>query len=309
MSKNDGYVDFKTNDDPHDPHDFLIYAEHHGLPQARHRVVILGVRDDIASHLVGSAFKGLLPSTEPVSVEQVIGDLPRLRSRLSKGQDSVANWRKAITDLGNATLSELTDDPLVQGRVRKNFSRDLDSIANSPSPIGAERGLTMSGTALRSCAGTALESWYHDPRLNRHVVNHQSRGHIAGDLVRYLYYSSHAQSLKKSPKAENLPWALWPAHKNFESGKFSDRFRVQLANMPGTTVTSHISKDGHYYIHYDPQQCRSLTVREAARLQTFPDNYYFVGSRTQQYVQVGNAVPPYLSVQIAKIVASLLEST
>ena len=152
--------------------------------------------------------------------------------------------------------------------------------------------------------------WYLDPRLEG-ICNHSTRAHIPSDLHRYLFASCFARVYGRSPTLPDFPEQLWPDHKNAHqarrSGNFSDRFRVQMASRPSTTVMSHISKDGHYYIHYDAFQCRSLTVREAARLQTFPDNYFFEGSRTQQYVQVGNAVPPLLALQISEIVHDIFK--
>jgi DNA (cytosine-5)-methyltransferase 1 len=129
---------------------------------------------------------------------------------------------------------------------------------------------------------------------------------MEADLSRYAFAAAFSEITGRSPTASDFPLDLAPAHANWSTGKFADRFRVQCWNGPGTTVTSHISKDGHYFIHPDTLQCRSLTVREAARLQTFPDNYLFEGNRTQQFVQVGNAVPPLLAYKIAAAVHRIL---
>lgn len=133
------------------------------------------------------------------------------------------------------------------------------------------------------------------------------------DVVRYFFVAAFGEEHETSPRLEQFPRCLLPKHRNVDPDKvsesiFKDRFRVQLGKRHAMTVTSHIAKDGHAFIHPRAMQCRSLTVREAARLQTFPDTYVFLGNRTSQYTQVGNAVPPYLARQIADIVADTLDA-
>lgn len=178
----------------------------------------------------------------------------------------------------------------------KDVGHSIATVPNLPPRMSS---------AVAPVANTYLAEWLVDPRMTS-LPNHQSRNHMPSDLSRYAFASAFAEVTGRSPKAEDFPGSLAPAHDNWTSGKFRDRFRVQCAGAPATTVTSHIGKDGHYFIHPDPLQCRALTVREAARLQTFPDNYLFEGNRTQQYVQVGNAVPPLLARGIAEVVHSAL---
>jgi DNA (cytosine-5)-methyltransferase 1 len=160
--------------------------------------------------------------------------------------------------------------------------------------------------------GSTLDfaKWYQDNMLDG-VLQHETRDHMDADFARYLFVAAYGVAMTDSPKLRHFPHSLLPEHENAktEEGRrvFHDRFRVQLVGRPAATITCHIRKDGHYFIHYDPRQCRSLTVREAARIQTFPDNYFFEGNRTEQYEQVGNAVPPFLAVQLAEVVAHLIK--
>lgn len=272
----------------YEPKDFTIQAEKYGIPQTRHRVILLGIRNDI--NIVPDI---LQTGDELIPVEKVISGLPTLRSGLSKTKDGKQEWKQALEEIRNKNLKNQIDTEV--------WDRMLQVVNNLSLPR-KNRGNDYIEADIKS---NYQKSWYIDKRL-KGVCNHETRSHIVEDLYRYLFVSSFAKVKGRSPKLSDFPLQLLPKHLNIRMGveenKFADRFRTQLYGEPSKTVTSHISKDGHYFIHPDSSQCRSLTVREAARIQTFPDNYYFCGPRTQQFHQVGNAVPPLLAFKIANIV-------
>lgn len=262
------------------PKDFVIRAEEYGIPQRRHRVILLGVRSDLSDRPTGVLRRSSAPS-----VGEVIGHLPAIRSRISPVRlDDPALWK----EIRNTTLV---------------WAGSKTSGREVPASVGSSHG-----SGFLPSGESGIENWLTNGQEVA-VVQHEARGHMLTDLQRYAYFAAMAEA-GEAIKVSDLPSSLRPQHSNIdrENVPFADRFRVQVAHLPSTTVVSHIAKDGHYYIHPDPAQMRSLTVREAARLQTFPDDYYFSGNRTQQYHQVGNAVPPLLAVQLAEVVYDFLRS-
>jgi DNA (cytosine-5)-methyltransferase 1 len=301
-------VNFDDHGNPiFNPRDYLIKSEQYGVPQRRHRVILLGVREDFG------APQNILQHHEEVTLSSVIGNLPALRSGITRSfshftmvegedqtlkkrrhynriNDSAENWRNYI----NGFNEELNA-----------FLQPAQNNINYPTTLGLNYQPNNNYNLPNQ---HILSDWFADNNLQG-IIHHVSRKHLLEDLKRYLFAARYAEINGTFPRLDDYRDAgndLLPDHENAGSGKFTDRFRVQLPNISATTVTSHISKDGHYFIHYDPIQCRSLTVREAARIQTFPDNYYFCGERTSQFHQVGNAVPPYLAYQIAEIVSNIL---
>jgi DNA (cytosine-5)-methyltransferase 1 len=129
------------------------------------------------------------------------------------------------------------------------------------------------------------------------VTQHIARPHNDRDLN--IYKIAINKWLKKSERLKypDLPTEL-KTHKNEKS--FVDRYKVVDINGLSHTMVAHIAKDGHHYIYPDNKQIRSLSVREAARIQSFPDNFFFEGGRSAAFRQIGNAVPPLMANEIAK---------
>lgn len=273
--------------------DYVLKAENYGVPQARHRVIIVGVRAEVLVR-PGTMMEGQPRST----VWEAIGDLPKLRSKLSKEEDGPVQWATAL----RAMTEKSWFSDIKSRQVKEKLRANLDLLDSTLQTSGGE--LRKSGIRSR------LRDELRDSRVPV-PPNHESTGHMRTDLWRYLYASTFAKVRRRSPTIRDFPLGLWPDHANLTNSGgnpiFSDRFHVQLRNKPSSTVMAHICKDGHYYIHPDPSQCRSLTVREAARLQTFPDDYLFLGPRTEQFRQVGNAVPPLLAQQIANAVYAVFD--
>lgn len=285
VQQSERQANLSTIIDP-EPKEFLIKSEDYGVPQSRHRVIICGFRKDLLDRI--GPIGCLEPSNFPTTLSDMIKSMPELISRITNNNGQKDNWRKVVSD----EITKLT------GNSKPNLttSTSYETVFNNP------------------------KSGFSNPCIDfvfdvEKVFDHKTRSHMKSDLARYFYCSQFVNLNSRNPKIDDWPIGdLLPNHADIKiegnrpkASGFSDRFKVQIWDRPANTITSHISKDGHYFIHPDPSQCRSLSIREAARIQTFPDSYRFEGGISQKFHQIGNAVPPYLAFQIGNIIKDFLK--
>jgi DNA (cytosine-5)-methyltransferase 1 len=189
----------------------------------------------------------------------------------------------------------------VQGDFKvKSLFRDLPKITAG---AGKDKYLTYSGDTNPYLEKTSIRNGINI------LTQHISRPHSEQDKKIYRIAVDKWNQKKERLDYNDLPEKL-KSHKNRHS--FFDRFKVVAQDLNfSQTVVAHIAKDGHYYIHPDVEQNRSISIREAARLQSFPDDYYFEGvkegiNRTPAFRQIGNAVPPLLANILAMEIRKLL---
>lgn len=183
----------------------------------------------------------------------------------------------------------------VQFKVLKDLFSDLPKLKNGQGEFGLTNYSSEATDYLK------LSKIRTD---NNFTTQHISRPNNPNDLEIYQIAVKKWINEKKRLNYAELPKRLI---KHSNTSSFTNRFQVVNHDGVSHTVVAHIAMDGHYYIHPDPVQNRSISVREAARIQSFPDDYHFESSRTAAFKQIGNAVPVLMAEGIANKIKELLD--
>lgn len=254
--------------------DFIILtATDYGVPQARERVFLIGNNLGI---------KNPYPSAtnsmqEYVTLFESIGDLPKLKAKTT------------YTDIRNQ-------------KERENIERQNSRIYNGADSVEYHKDLFKAHYKSLGKTGKAFLDFVK-PNGQVFLTHHVARGQKKNDILlfRGMRQGMTASDVFKS-KRENIRKLRRLIKYNMSS--FLDKYRKQSWNKPCSTVFAHLEKDGNRFIH--PAQPRTITPREAARIQSFPDWYEFEGPFVKKFWQIGNAVPPLLAMSIGKAMMKII---
>lgn len=262
----------------------ILNAADFGVPQKRERVILVGISRKWKSVKIpvikpthynpnydnDDSRDNLLPY---VTLYDAISDLPEVSSKITK------------TDLN------------------KNRIRNIEKI-NRQIDNGADR-IPYDFNKLKSHINKLGKSgkdflYFVRPNGYPYLDNHVARSHQYSDIQLFkkmLPGETAFDFIKRNPKQAGKLI-------KYNMDSFKDKYRKQSWDKPSTTIFAHLEKDGNRFIH--PLQPRTFTPREAARIQSFPDDFTFMGPFSQKYKQIGNAVPPLMSYNLAKTINGVL---
>jgi DNA (cytosine-5)-methyltransferase 1 len=245
-------------------------------------------------------------STQMSKIEKAINDAGYIIGHnkiLNSKNFNVLQDRKRVIIIGwskdyEFTIPEFQQLDLQENRGFELLYKDLPFLNNGEGLWGAQL-----------YANSKINNYLTDSKIRNSdfefVTQHVCRPNNPNDLEIYRIASQKLKIEGRKLSYNELPDRL-KRHKN--NNAFLNRFNVVGDNILSQTVVAHIAMDGHYFIHPDTEQNRSISVREAARIQSFPDDFFFEGSRTSAFKQIGNAVPPLMAEGIANVIKSIFSN-
>ena len=303
----------------------LLNAAFYGVPQTRERMFLIAYHREIAEHVSFPA------PTHWVDLPRGYEGSRRVALKVLSDGDLFTEAHnylappEATSDLPPAVTAEeaIGDLPKIDARrligkgVLKRGARRFDS----PMPYDEGRAVSEFARSMKTWAEFEAQDGIYD-----HVIRYLPRDYPLFARMKEgdQYPEAHKLALKmfraslsklarvgitiepESPEHEEMRRSIVPP---YDAGKFPNKWRKIARNQPVRTVMAHLSKDGYSHIHYDNAQARTISVREAARLQSFPDGFVFIGAMNQAFRQIGNAVPPLMARAIAIEIMKTIQPT
>lgn len=290
----------------------LLNAVHYGVPQMRERMFLIAIHREISENVIFPIATHAydLPTGYEGTRSCALKLLTGKNSSYSLPPVAQASLASAIT----AKLA-LQDLPVIDAR-KMLASGELKRGArrfDHPLFWKGEKRLSPYGELMRSWPGFAGTEKIFD-----HVIRYLPRDYELfarlhpGDQYPEAFKMAEAMFAEAVQKAEQTGGkkvkpnsSEWKGLRErivppYDPGKFPNKWRKMEADAPSRTLLAHLGKDSYSHIHYDSEQARTISVREAARLQSFPDGFVFCGTMNPAFQQIGNAVPPLLAKAIAE---------
>lgn len=278
-----------------------------------------GMRNDYRNYLFESYIKVLKKINPEIFIfENVPGMLSAspggypIVNRIRKafdyaGYTLIDDFKKALFDLSNFGVPQSRKRVILIGLSKKKFKKNREKLIEGfYKKFVEEHHVTVKKSSQEALKNLPKIVPVENPEPRKshkilkktNVKNHIPRFHNSRDVDIFKILTKDIQSKRNKYLSADALKKLYTE----KTGKISSvhKYYVIRPNKPSNTIPSHLYKDGLRHIHWDPNQARSITVREAARLQTFDDSYEFIGSLGDQYKMIGNAVPPLFSKLIAQ---------